>query len=144
MSPHAVLGPVDPQLGQYPAASLLKAVARKPISEVDDQTLIMADVGEKAIAQLRASVRELVTRSQPEDKAAQLADLLSSGTWTHDYGITVGEARGFGLKVNAEMPSEFLDLMALFPQPMRRQPSVEYLPGQRRLERSGAADSKAR
>jgi ClpP class serine protease len=144
MSKHAVLGPVDPQVGQHPAASLLKVVARKPIKDVDDETLIMADVGEKAIAQVRASVRELVTRSQPEDKAAQLADLLSSGTWTHDYGITVGEARGFGLKVNGEMPPEFLDLMALFPQPVRRQPSVEYLPGQRRLERSGAADSKAR
>ena len=46
MSPHAVLGPVDPQLGQYPAASLLKVVARKPIAEVDDQTLILADVAE--------------------------------------------------------------------------------------------------
>src|SRR6267378_7349402 len=31
MSPHAVLGPVDPQLGEYPAASILKAVSRKPI-----------------------------------------------------------------------------------------------------------------
>src|SRR3989454_11215365 len=33
MAPHAVLRPVDPQLGQYPAASLLKVVARKPIAE---------------------------------------------------------------------------------------------------------------
>src|ERR1700722_788574 len=39
MSPHAVLGPADPQLGQFPAASLLKAVARKPVAEVDDETL---------------------------------------------------------------------------------------------------------
>src|SRR5687767_842132 len=46
MSPHAVLGPVDPQLGQYPAASLLKVVGRKPIAEIDDETLVYADVGE--------------------------------------------------------------------------------------------------
>src|ERR1700736_6617831 len=31
MSEYAVLGPVDPQLGQQPAASILKAVARKPV-----------------------------------------------------------------------------------------------------------------
>src|SRR5258708_33833903 len=32
MSEHAILGPVDPQLGQYPVASILNAVDRKPIS----------------------------------------------------------------------------------------------------------------
>src|ERR1700716_2628561 len=51
MAPHAVLGPVDPQLGQHPAASLLKVVEQKPIQEIDDQTLIEADQARKAIAQ---------------------------------------------------------------------------------------------
>src|SRR3982074_968684 len=64
MSPHAVLGPVDPQPGQFPAASLLKVGSRKPMAEVDDQTLILADVAEKAINQLRVSVKEILTRSQ--------------------------------------------------------------------------------
>src|SRR5713226_1304849 len=40
MSQHAVLGPVDPQLGEFAAASILKAVAKKPVAEVDDETLI--------------------------------------------------------------------------------------------------------
>src|SRR5712671_3263412 len=35
MSEHAVLGPVDPQFGQSPAASVLKVVKEKPIAEVD-------------------------------------------------------------------------------------------------------------
>src|SRR3982074_786521 len=35
MSEYAVLGPVDPQLGQYPGASILKAVERKPGAEGD-------------------------------------------------------------------------------------------------------------
>src|SRR5438477_13175674 len=43
MSEYAVLGPVDPQLGQRPAASILRAVAKKPVAEVDDETLIQAD-----------------------------------------------------------------------------------------------------
>ena len=48
---HAVLGPVDPQLGQSPAASILKAVKQKPIANVDDQTLILADQAGKALAE---------------------------------------------------------------------------------------------
>src|SRR2546430_1404963 len=89
MSRHAVLGPVDPQLGQYPAASLLKVVAKKPLAELDDQTLILADVAEKAMVQLRESARELLTRSQTSEKANELSELLSTGTWTHDFPITL-------------------------------------------------------
>src|SRR6202011_1513238 len=73
MSNHAVLGPVDPQLRESPAASLIKAVEQKPIAEIDDKTLIQADVGRKAIAQVRKSVRELLEDRVPRDRAAELA-----------------------------------------------------------------------
>ena len=134
LSPHAVLGPVDPQLGQYPAASLLKVIAKKPIGEIDDETLILADVGEKAVVQLREIVKELLTRSVSPEEASKLAELLSAGTWTHDYAITFAEASRLGLKVRSDMPPEVLDLLSLYPQPVRRQPSVEYLPIPRRAE----------
>jgi ClpP class serine protease len=134
MSHHAVLGPVDPQLGQHPAASLLKVVSRKPIAEVDDETLVLADVGEKAIVQLRENARRLLERSQTPEQAEKLADLMATGTWTHDYPITLEEAQRIGLKVRSDMPSDILQLMSLYPQPVRRQPSVEYLPIPRRAE----------
>ena len=138
MSPHAVLGPIDPQLGQYPAASLLNAVSRKPVAEVDDQTLILADVAGKAMVQLRESARELLTRSQSSDKAGELAEMLATGTWTHDFPITCEMARRLGLKVSSDMPAEILQLMSLYPQPVRRQPSVEYTPRPRHADRTGA------
>jgi len=136
MSPHAVLGPVDPQLGQSPAASILKAVSRKPIADVDDQTLILADVAEKAQAQVRESARELLTRSQTPEKAKELADLLATGTWTHDFPITLDVAKALGLNVSSAMPAEILQLMSLYPQPVRRQPSVEYIHGPRHADRT--------
>ncbi len=74
MSEHAMLGPVDPQLGQYPAASILSAVARKPIQDVDDATLILADQAEKATAQLRAAVREFLADDLAPEKSDELAD----------------------------------------------------------------------
>jgi ClpP class serine protease len=135
-----VLGPVDPQIGQFPAASLLKVVGKKPIAEIDDETLILADVGEKAIVQLRESVKELLTRSQSPEQAEKLAGLLATGTWTHDYPITFAEAERLGLKVRSDMPEEVLELMSLYPQPVRRQPTVEYLPFPRRKESGRAPD----
>jgi ClpP class serine protease len=134
MSRHAVLGPVDPQLGQYPAVSLLKVVSKKPIAEIDDQTLVLADVAEKAVNQIRESVQDLFTRSVSAEKARDLAELLSTGTWTHDYPITFEQAHQLGFKARSDVPAEFMQLMSLYPQPVRRRPSVEYLPGPRRAE----------
>ncbi len=129
VSPHAVLGPVDPQLGQYPAASLLRVVQEKPIDKVDDQTLLMADQAEKAIRQVRSQVYELLAEKccSPE-KADELAGLLSEGHWTHDYPITYQQAKEFGLPISDEMPEDIMKLMTLYPQPVRQQSSVEYLP----------------
>ena len=138
MSEHAVLGPVDPQLGEYPAASLLKVVAEKPVKDIEDQTLILADQAQKAIAQVGESVRELLADKYAPEKIEELAKLLSTGTWTHDHPITCAEAKKLGLHVRSDMPKEILELMRLFPQPVRRQPTVEYLPGRRHLEPRGS------
>lgn len=134
MSEYAVIGPVDPQVGQYSAASVLKAVSRKPIERVNDETLILADQAEKAMPQVRDAVRELLADKIPNEKADDLARLLSQGTWTHDHPITYETARSFGLPVRSDIPAVFLDLMHLYPQPVRRQPGVEYLPEHRRSE----------
>jgi len=135
MSQHAVLGPIDPQLGQYPAASILKVTANKPIAEIDDQTLIMADVAKKAISQLKDSAEELLMRSMSKEDAAKLADKLASGElWTHDFPITFEKAKELGLKVRHDIPEEILQLMALYPQPVRRTPSVEYIPLPRKAD----------
>ena len=128
MDPHAVLGPVDPQIGEYPASSVLAAVGRKPISELDDKTLISADIAEKAIRQVQALLKHILLGKFDEKRADELARILSEGLWTHDYPITVAEAQGFGLPISTEMPMEVYALMGLYPQAGQRRPSVEYVP----------------
>lgn len=128
MDENAVLGPVDPQLGQHPAASILKVLERKPIEEISDDTLIMADIAEKAIGQVRRTVRDLLNGKLPDETADHLAEKLSTGTWTHDYPIMVEEARSLGLPVSTEMPHEIYQIMSLYPQTAQRRPSVEYIP----------------
>jgi ClpP class serine protease len=128
MSEYAVLGPVDPQLGEYPAASVVRAVHLKPIAEVDDKTLILADQAEKALAQMRAEVADLLGGKYPAEKAAELSKLMTSGTWTHDFPITYPRAKELELRVRSDIPENVVRLMQLYPQPIRRQPSVEYVP----------------
>jgi ClpP class serine protease len=128
MDPNAVLGPVDPQLGQYPAASILRVMEQKPIAEIDDQTLIMADVARKALIQVKRTVAGLLRKHFDEQKSEELAQLLSQGTWTHDYPISVEEARNMGLRVSTEMPTEVYELMGMYPQPRGGKPSVQYVP----------------
>ncbi|WP_018465927.1 SDH family Clp fold serine proteinase [Calidithermus timidus] len=128
MDDNAVLGPVDPQLGQYPAASVLKVLEHKPISEIDDQTLILADVARKALLQVKATVKGLLQKHLEETRAEEVAQILSQGTWTHDYPISVEEARSLGLKVSTEMPLEVYALMEMYPQPRGGKPSVQYVP----------------
>lgn len=129
MDPHAVLGPVDPQLMNYPAPSILRAVKKKDPKDIDDQTLIMADIAEKAINQVRETVYDLLKDKLGEDKAKEAAKVLTEGRWTHDYPITVDVARQLGLKVSTDVPPEVYDLMELYPQPlMQRHPGVEFVP----------------
>jgi len=135
MDDNAVLGPVDPQVGSYPAVSIMKVVREKPIAEIEDTTLILADMAVKAIDQVRHAVVELVSKQLEEagdanatEKAERLADILAGGTWTHDYPISVREALALGLPISTAMPKEVYQLMSLFPQASQRRPSVLYIP----------------
>jgi ClpP class serine protease len=128
MDAAAVLGPVDPQLGDLPAASLVRVTEKKPIERIDDRTLVMADVAEKAVRHMKEVVRVLLADRLGPKKADSLAEELAGGHYTHDDPITVDEARELGLPVAAGLPNEVYELMDLFPQLGRRRPSVQYVP----------------
>ena len=129
MDQNAVLGPLDPQLGQYPATSLIKVMETKPIKDIDDQTVILADVAGKALQQVKVTVQKLLVKHMDDEKAEKTADKLTQGTWTHDYPIDVDQIAGMGINVNTDMPDEIYSLMSMFPQPRTSRPSVEYSPG---------------
>ena len=133
MDENAVLGPVDPQLGNYQAASIIKVVEDKPISEVDDQTLIMADLSRKAMNQVQQFVRTLLQDCIPKQKVKpenieNIIQALTTGQVTHDYPVTVEEATEMVLPVTAGLPRIVYDLMELYPQPQGGRPSVQYIP----------------
>lgn len=145
MDDNAVLGPLDPQLGNYPAASILRVVEQKDPNELDDETLILADIAAKAIAQVREVVVSILKEKLGEERARELAETLTSGRWTHDFPLTCDMLREFGLPIRCDIPRSVYELMELYPQPPQRRPSVQYLPiPSRHYEGGEAGGDRAR
>jgi ClpP class serine protease len=124
---HSALGPVDPQLGNHPAASIVAAVEHP--GDHDDETLILSDIARKAIAQTEGFTGRLLERHLDPDRARQVAHILATGTWTHDHPLYHTELAGLGLPVKVGVPKLERGLMELYPQPRGREPAVEYVPG---------------
>jgi hypothetical protein len=103
-------------------------VAKLP-GDHDDQTLIMADVGRKAIAQVQAFAARLLERHMPAERAREVAHLMASGVWTHDYPLQRADLEALGLPIRVDVPDLERELMTLYPQPRGRTPAVEYAPG---------------
>jgi len=128
MDENAVLGPVDPQIGQYPAVSIIKVTKEKEKNNIDDATLILADMSQKAIRQVENTIYNLLVDEMPAEKSRDIARAFSEGLWTHDYPIKVDELKNMGIPVHVGLPDEVYQLMELYPQPAGRRPSVQYIP----------------
>jgi ClpP class serine protease len=134
MDPQAVLGPVDPQLGDaqgvYAATSILKVVDKKKIDEIDDRTLILAEESRKAIEQMKKIVSMLVSDLGTPENTEKIVEELVSGKYTHDFPISADKAcELFGECVDRELPREIYNLMNLYKMGTRsRRPSVEFVP----------------
>ena len=128
MDANAVLGPVDPQIGEMPAASILQVLKVKQANRIKDETLMLADMAAKSRMQVTTFVEELLLKRLPKNKATTVATVLTEGRWTHDFPITVQLARELGLPISTDMPRIVYELMDLFPQGAADRPSVLYVP----------------
>ncbi len=134
MDPHAVLGPVDPQLSDgttaYPASSVIQVLDKKPVERISDRTLILADEAKKAQAQMISLVTEILRGKCGEARISQVIDELISGKYTHDNPIFPARARELlGDCVKIGIPESVYELMDFYKAEMgARKPGVEYIP----------------
>jgi ClpP class serine protease len=121
MDPDAVMGPVDPQLGDllrgwHSAASWVK-VAQQKGAEADDGTLALADVSSKLLEGTRRAVLELVEGKVREPD--RLLERLVDGGLAHGYPLSPREMRELGLPVRTDLPPKVHELLALYRGPRR-------------------------
>ena len=118
MEKYSVLGPVDPQVptpdGMYPAGSLATLVKIKPIQNITDRMVILADAGNLEIENAKSFVMWLLEGKMPKEQAERVADFLSKGIMTHGTPITLDVARALGLNVVEGIPDEVYKLFKTF------------------------------
>ena len=80
MDPHAVLGPVDPQIGDMAASSIVKLLALKPPAQISDEMLVLADVAQKARVQVATFVGAGTPEAHAEGPRGRLGDCPERGS----------------------------------------------------------------
>jgi len=130
MDENAVLGPVDPQLGNIgPATSLIKLPQIKPTEKMKDETLVLLDLAAKASVQVKRLVLELLeNKGMDKQKSKRIAEYITTGRFTHDFPLSPEKLEAIGIKVNTQIPNQIYELMDLYPQAPQSRPSVEYIP----------------
>jgi ClpP class serine protease len=127
MDRHAALGPVDPQVGRWPAASIVAALEEE--GDHEDETRILGDISRKALRQMEEYVTALLGRKLPAERAADVARRLTTGIWTHDRPLSPADLEVMGLSVRVGVEEEERELLKLYPAPRGRISQVEYAPG---------------
>jgi ClpP class serine protease len=123
MDAQAVLGPLSPLVGGYPAASVLKALEAVGDENAADETVILADVARKTQAQVKQAICRIAHSHHSDEKAEKLADQLTADTWMPGCPIFVDQVEEMGFTVDKNVPDEVYRLMNLYPQSLPQRPS---------------------
>lgn len=113
MDPHSVMGPLDPQVGSYPAPSLVKLVATKPAGTVGDEMWVLADIAAKALHQTHVFVRFLLKERMSDELVEAVAGFLTGGYMTHDAPLVPEQLQRLGIPVSVGIPPEVYALLRL-------------------------------
>ena len=110
MERYSVLGPVDPQVGGWPAGALLHLTAKKPIEAISDQMLLLAELAKLSLGSIQRFIMWLLSDRLPQQAAVQAAEFLTGGYMTHDTPVMLETVRKLGLPVDESVPEHVYDL----------------------------------
>ena len=110
MEPYSVLGPVDPQIGGWPAGALIHLAEKKPAESIGDQVLLMGEIARLSLASVQRFILWLLADKLPQQVAAQTAEFLTGGYVAHDTPVMLDSARTLGLVVTTPIPQRVYEL----------------------------------
>lgn len=119
MDDDAVIGPIDPQIGDlirgtYPAPSWIYAASKKG-DKADDTTIVISDISEKTMKLMRKVTTELLDgKIEDEDKLNYAVEKLVSGEMVHITPISASEAIDIGLPVSTDLSNKVHEFMKFY------------------------------
>ncbi len=114
MEKESILGPVDPQIQGFPARSLITLPARKPIETISDQMVVLSEMAQRSLDQVREFVKWLLEDKLPPKDREAIAIFLTGGYISHDTPIVLDTVREFGLPAKEGIPEEVYELFRTF------------------------------
>lgn len=110
MEPYSVLGPVDPQVGGWPAGALIRLTEKKPIETITDQILLLSEIARTSLASVQRFILWLLADKLPAKVAVQAAEFLTGGYISHDTPVMLDTVQTLGLSVQATVPDRVYEL----------------------------------
>ncbi len=111
MNRFSVLGPIDPQIGGWPASVLLKIYKEKGVQFTSDETVMYAYIAEMAIERMKRFVAYLLKGKMRSAQIRKITRFFLEGYLNHDTPITYDVARKLGLPVELEIPPEVYEFL---------------------------------
>lgn len=113
MEEFSVLGPLDPQINGMAAGALVQLAKTKPMEALADETLLLADLAEKALKEVRGYIDWLLEDKKMSAKQKELvAEFLVGGYVAHDRPLSFATVQSLRLPVKKGVPEEVFDLFS--------------------------------
>jgi ClpP class serine protease len=107
----SVLGPLDPQINGIAAGALLNLLKKKPIEAVSDEMILLAELAEKALKEVKAYITWFLEKKDMTKKQRETAaEFLVGGYVAHDHPLTFATLQELKLPVERGVPELAFEL----------------------------------
>jgi ClpP class serine protease len=107
----SVLGPLDPQINGIAAGALLNLLKKKPIEAVSDEMILLAELAEKALKEVKAYITWFLEEKDMTKKQREtVAEFLVGGYVAHDHPLTFATLQELKLPVERGVPELVFEL----------------------------------
>lgn len=106
MEKYSILAPVEPQIDEMPANSIMAILKRKPVETIADRTILLSEKARMETENAGEFVKWLLADKMAGDQVAQVANFLVGGFMASTTPITLDVARAIGLNVTEGVPEK--------------------------------------